>query len=101
MEVDFRNVSKGLAEDRFERPFIDLVVKRDGERLSATDQKLPTDFDVATLLVDFFETELRENFENVQPGKVLKLSDGRAARVRRWRAPTGLPQDQAPQDPRP
>jgi hypothetical protein len=64
MEVAFWNVSQGLAEDSFERPFIDLVVKRDGESLSATGQELPTDLDVAAFLVDFFETELREDFED-------------------------------------
>ena len=73
MEVDFRNVSQGLAEDRFERPFIDLVMKRDGERLSATGQKLPADFDVAGFLVDFFKTELCEDFENVLPGESLTV----------------------------
>ena len=101
MEVAFRNVSQGLAEDRFERPFIDLVMKRDRERLPATRQKLPADFDVATFLIDFFETELREDFENVLPGEGLKLWHGRAGRVRRMRARTDLPPDQALQDPRP
>jgi hypothetical protein len=37
MEVGFRNVPQGLSEDRFERPFIDLVMERDGERLTATE----------------------------------------------------------------
>ena len=76
-------------------------MKRDGERLAATGQKLPADFDVAAFLVDLFETELREDFENVLPGEGLKLWPGRAARVRRMRAPTDLPPDQAPQDSRP
>src|ERR1017187_1779232 len=76
MEVAFRNVSRGLTEDRF------------------------PDFDVAALLVYFFETELREDFEDVVPGEGLKLWHGQAVRVRRRRAPTGLRPDQAPQDPR-
>src|ERR1035438_661624 len=90
VQVGFRNVSQSLAEDCFERPFIDLVMKRDGERLPATGQKLPADFDVAAFLVDFLETELREDFEEVLPGERLKLWHGRAARVRRMRGPTGL-----------
>ena len=49
IEVALRNVSQGLAEDRFERPFIDLVMQRDRERLAATGEKLPTDLDVAYL----------------------------------------------------
>src|ERR1022692_1842890 len=64
-----------------------------------TCQKLPADFDVAAFLVDFFETELREDFEDVLPAEGLKLWHGRADRVRRMRAPTDFPQDRVPRDP--
>ena len=60
--------------------FVDLVMQRDGERPAATGQELPADFDVAAFLVDFLETELREDFENVLPGERLKLWHGWAGR---------------------
>ena len=81
--------------------FIDLVMKRDGERLAATGQELPADFDVDAFLVDLFETELRKDSQDVLPGEGLKLWHGRVALAGRWRAPRDLPPDQAPQDPRP
>ena len=65
IEVDFRDVTQGLAEDRLECSFVDLVVKRDGEGLPAAGQKLPTNLDVAAFLVNSFEAELREDLEDV------------------------------------
>ena len=58
-------MAHGLPEDSLQCSLVNFIVKGHRERLSSAGQKQPADFDMATFLVNFSETEFREDSDEV------------------------------------